>query len=72
MVERPGPKRPRRGLSHWHWLLLVPFPAVLWVPFYNRVEPVLFGFPFFYAYQIMAVVVTALLTGFVYWTTRSG
>ena len=28
-------------------LLLVPFAAVAWVPFYNRSTPELFGFPFF-------------------------
>ena len=28
-------------------LLLIPY-LVLWVPLYNTVEPVLFGFPFFY------------------------
>ncbi len=31
-------------------LLLVPFAAVAWVPFYNRATPELFGFPFFYWY----------------------
>ena len=72
MVERLGPDRRRRGRAHWPWLLLLPFPAVLGVPVYNRVDPVLFGFPFFYAYQILAVVVTAVLTGVVYWSTRSG
>ena len=72
MVDRLGPDRRRRELSPWHLLLLLPFPAVLWVPFYNKIDPVLFGFPFFYAYQILAVVVTAVLTGIVYWTTRSG
>ena len=61
----------RRGLSHWHWLLLIPYPAVLWVPFYNMRDPVILGFPFFYAYQMIFVVITALLTAFVYWTTRT-
>ena len=71
MVERLGPDAHRQRLSHWHWLLLLPFPAVLWVPFYNRIDPVVFGFPFFYAYQIAFVMITAILTGFVYWMTRS-
>jgi hypothetical protein len=30
---------------------VVPFVALLWVPFYNRIEPELFGIPFFYWYQ---------------------
>ena len=47
-----------------------PYPAVLWVPFYNRIEPTVFGFPFFYAYQMAFVVVTAVLTAFVYLVTE--
>jgi hypothetical protein len=43
-------------------LLLVPYVALLWVPLYNRHDPVLFGFPFFYWYQFAWVPVTALLT----------
>jgi hypothetical protein len=31
-------------------LLLLPFVGLLWVPFYNFLEPALFGFPFFYWY----------------------
>lgn len=56
-------------LSPWHLLLLIPFPAVLWVPFYNSAEPALFGFPYFYAYQMMWVIITALLTALVYLLT---
>ena len=70
MVERVEAKPRRRGLSHWHWLLLIPYPAVLWVPFYNSVDPVILGFPFFYAYQMIWVVITAVLTAFVYLITR--
>ncbi len=50
----------------WLWLLLLPFAGVLWVPFYNRFEPSLFGFPFFYWYQFAWVLVTALLTAWVH------
>ena len=45
-------------MHRWHWsriLLLIPFVAVLWVPFYNRAEPSLAGFPFFYWYQLLWV-----------------
>ncbi len=34
------------------WLLLLPFLGLLWVPLYNRHDPTLFGFPFFYWYQL--------------------
>jgi hypothetical protein len=36
-----------------HLLLLIPYIAVLWVPFYNCVEPALYGVPFFYWYQVL-------------------
>lgn len=51
-------------------LLLVPFAAVAWVPFYNRFMPELFGFPFFYWYQLLWVPLTSLLTYIVYRKTR--
>ena len=50
-----------------HWLLLLPFAALLIVPFYNFSVPALFGFPFFYWYQFAWVPVTALL---IYWVHR--
>jgi len=39
--------------------LLVPYAAWVWVPFYNRVEPSLFGIPFFYWWQIFGIFLTA-------------
>ena len=44
------------------WLLLLPFAGLLWVPFFNMREPALFGFPFFYCYQLAWVPVSALIT----------
>ena len=64
------PASPNR-LTVWHLLLLIPYVAVLWVPFYNAVEPRLFGFPFFYAYQLAWVVISSVLTGIVYLATRT-
>ncbi len=43
-------------------LLLAPFVALLWVASYARVRPSLFGFPFFYWYQLAWVLVSAALT----------
>ena len=45
----------------WNLLLLVPFVALLWVPFYNRLDPKLFGIPFFYWYQFLWVILTSLV-----------
>lgn len=47
-------------------LLLIPFFALLCVPLYNVREPVLWGFPFFYWYQLMWLPLSALITYFVY------
>ncbi|OZI31385.1 hypothetical protein CAL29_26105 [Bordetella genomosp. 10] len=51
-------------------LLLLPFFGLLWVPFYNQATPELFGFPFFYWYQLLWVPVTAALTWIVFRSTR--
>jgi hypothetical protein len=47
-------------------LLLVPFIGLLWVPLYNFAEPSLFGFPYFYWYQLAWVPITSLLIWLVY------
>ena len=66
---QPGEKR-RRASRGWYLLLLVQFVAVLWPPFYNRDEPRLIGMPFFYWYQLLWVVIAALLTAIVYFVTE--
>ncbi len=60
---------PRRGWSWWYILLLFQFVAVMWPPFYNRVEPAFIGMPFFYWYQLLMVIVGAALTAIVYFAT---
>jgi hypothetical protein len=52
-----------------HWLrvlFVLPFVAMLWVSSYNRLEPSLFGFPFYYWYQLGWVVLSAVFAGIVY------
>ncbi len=64
-------ERPRSRLwSNWYLLLLPTYPAVLWVPFFNRIEPTILGFPFFYAYQMIWVLISAALTSIVFFATR--
>ena len=56
-------------MHRWHWsriLLLIPFIAVLWVPFYDRAAPSLWGFPFFYWYQLLWVILSVGVIGIVY------
>ena len=43
-------------------LLALPFVALLWVSSYARDTPRLFGFPFFYWYQFLWVLISAILT----------
>jgi hypothetical protein len=62
----------RASSRHWLWLLLLPWIAMIWVPSYNRVEPQWWGFPFFYWYQLLWVLVSAVITGLVYAMTRPG
>jgi hypothetical protein len=50
-------------------LLLIPM-LVLWVPFYNSVEPTLFGFPFFYWFQLAWIFVSMAVTALVYFATE--
>ncbi len=69
MTDRPADLS-RNRLTPWHLLLLVPFVAVLWVPFYNTVEPSFYGFPYFYVYQMSWVIISSVLTGIVYLATR--
>ncbi|HVE22803.1 MAG TPA: DUF3311 domain-containing protein [Acidocella sp.] len=42
-------------------IFLVVLVINLAVPFFNRTGPALFGFPFFYWYQMLAVPVSSLL-----------
>jgi len=49
-----------------HILLLVPFVAMLWVGFYNRVEPEFLSIPFFYWFQMIWIPLGALLLWPVY------
>jgi hypothetical protein len=57
---------------HWLWLLVIPWIAMIWVPSYNRVDPQLWGFPFFYWYQLLWVLISAVITAFVYFKTWGG
>jgi hypothetical protein len=65
--SRPKKWFPSRPWSLLMWVvLLLPFIGLLWVPFYNFLEPALFGFPFFYWYQLAWVPITSLLIWLAY------
>ena len=66
MSASPKEHLPARPVAWARLLLLIPFVAVLWVPFYNSVEPTLGGFPFFYWYQLLWIVLGAVIIAIVY------
>ena len=51
-------------------LLAAPLVALLWVNSYARQTPSFIGIPFFYWYQLLWVIVSALLTGAAYLLIR--
>jgi hypothetical protein len=64
---KSGSERSGRG---WYLLLLIPFVATLWVPFYASAEPAIAGIPYFYWYQFLWVPISAVITAVVYFATR--
>jgi uncharacterized membrane protein len=56
-TPRPSSSR----VSPLRLLFLVVFVATLAVPFFNKTAPALFGFPFFYWYQIICVPIASIL-----------
>ena len=74
MVEQqstPNTSKTGGRRRHWNWLLVVPLLLLVYPGLYARSAPELFGFPFFYWYQLTVVIVTAVLTGAVYLLTRN-
>ena len=59
-------RRERGGRSWLLLLLLIPFIVLLWPPFYNYTQPDFIGIPFFYWFQILWIVITAILTAAIY------
>ncbi len=60
----------RHDRSPWNWLLLLPLVVTLFPPVYNSLDPRLFDVPFFYWYQMAAIVLSVVVTLAVYQKTR--
>jgi hypothetical protein len=61
---RPAPPR-RRSTGLWLVILVILLPAVvvpLWVPLYDKTDPKLWGFPFFYWFQFLLVACASVIT----------
>jgi hypothetical protein len=71
MASLPDSPRKKRA-PWWIWPLLAsPYVALCFPQVYARATPELFGFPFFYWYQFVWVVLTSVLLGFVYRQLKS-
>ena len=71
MPERTAPPRVLSPLRLFAtFCVLVPTVAVIAVPTYNSATPRLGGFPFFYWYQLMWVVLTGILMVAAYWAIK--
>jgi hypothetical protein len=64
-----GSQGKRGGWSWWYLLFVIQVAVILWPPFYNRAEPAFMGIPFFYWFQLLWVIVSAVLTAIVYFAT---
>jgi p-aminobenzoyl-glutamate transporter AbgT len=66
--DSPAPaRRPSTGL--WALIIVILLPAVvlpLWVPLYDKTDPTLFGFPFFFWFQFALILLSAVLTSIAY------
>jgi hypothetical protein len=47
-------------------MFLIVAAGALWVPFYNRLDPSLYGIPFFYWFQLAWILVAAAATAIAY------
>ncbi len=66
-----GTARAERSDHHpVNWLLLVPLVLTLFPPLYNSIDPALGDIPFFYWYQMAAILVSVAITLVVYRKTR--
>ena len=65
-MSQQSPARPRRSSSGL-WVLIVvllipPVVLPLWVPLYDKTDPKLWGFPFFYWFQFALILFSAVMT----------
>lgn len=60
-----------RKLPRWTYLLFIPpYISVFWVTPYNTLMPDFMGIPFFYWYQLLWVVLSALAIAVAYFNLR--
>ena len=60
----------RKASRLWLLLLALPYVGLCFPQFYVRTTPILWGFPFFYWYQFVWVLLTSALLGIFYLRTK--
>jgi hypothetical protein len=70
MSDHDPEHRPVRRVLWARLLLILPFVSMLWVSSYNSAEPMLAGIPFFYWYQLLWILIGAVLIAIVYAVER--
>jgi hypothetical protein len=69
--ETEAPNKPARPRSRWLFLLALPYLGLCFPQIYARATPALLGFPFFYWYQLVWVILTSALLTIVYRRLKS-
>ncbi|MGI8625784.1 MAG: DUF3311 domain-containing protein [Geodermatophilaceae bacterium] len=69
--QRKNDRQQNNDRSAWNWLLVPAIVIPLLVPLYNRVEPTLFGWPFFYWGQLAFIALGVATTSVVYQKTKT-
>ena len=73
MSQDSPARRPSPGL--WALIIVILLPAVvlpLWVPLYDKTDPTLFGFPFFFWFQFALILMSGVLTAIAYGLSQLG
>ena len=73
MSQDSPARRPSPGL--WALIIVILLPAVvlpLWVPLYDKTDPTLFGFPFFFWFQFALILMSGVLTALAYGLSQLG
>ena len=60
----------RTDRNPWHWLLLIPIILPLLTFLYNRETPMLFGFPFFFWFQMLFAPLAVVTSVTVFYLSR--
>ena len=72
-MSKDSARPTRRSTGLWVLIGVILVPAVvipLWVPLYDKTDPTLWGFPFFYWFQFAMILMAAALTVIAYVISR--